>query len=101
VSLPNIQASAWTPLPCSHRIRAAPFCFRKTGFCQYICIDLLQRNWRFRWVGCAGVADPSTTGLVYGLGVQYDVDSKIGVRAGYQSYASDASTIYAAALYNF
>lgn len=43
----------------------------------------------------------SVSGMVYGAGAQYDVTSKIAVRAGYQTYASDVSTIYAAAVYSF
>ncbi len=49
--------------------------------------------------GCPAVG--STSGLVWGVGAQYDVDSNIGVRAGYQTYASDVSALYVAALYNF
>ncbi len=43
----------------------------------------------------------ATSSLVYGLGAQYDVTKEIGVRAGYQTYASDTSSLYVSAQYNF
>lgn len=51
--------------------------------------------------GGACVSPSSSSGLVWGAGAQYDVDQKISVRGGYQTYASDVSTLYVAALYNF
>ena len=93
----GVDAVALFPIASVQHLSA----FGKLGFASTSASISCSGTGAFAGVGCAGVADPSTTGLVYGLGVQYDVDSKIGVRAGYQSYASDASTIYAAALYNF
>ena len=49
--------------------------------------------------GCSGAAG-STSGLDYGVGVQYDMDKKLAVRAGYQGYASNASAFIASVLYS-
>ncbi len=43
----------------------------------------------------------AASSLVYGFGAQYDLDNKLAVRAGYQTYSALASNIYVSGIYSF
>ncbi len=54
--------------------------------------------------GCTGaniIGNTSVSNLVFGFGGQFAVDKHIAIRGGYQTYASNASNIYVAGIYNF
>lgn len=73
--------------------------FAKLGFASTSASASCSGTGVYAGAACTGVS--SASGLVWGVGAQYDVDRQISVRAGYQTYASNVTTMYVAALYNF
>lgn len=73
--------------------------FGKLGFASTSSSATCSGTGAYAAYACSATANAS--GLVWGAGAQYDVDRSVSVRAGYQTYASNVTTLYAAALYNF
>jgi opacity protein-like surface antigen len=91
----GVDAVALFPIKSVQNVSA----FAKLGFANTSASTSCSGTGFYAGVGCTAVG--SASGLVWGVGAQYDVDRQIAVRAGYQTYASNVTTLYVAALYNF
>lgn len=74
--------------------------FGKLGYANNTISASCSGTGAYTGYSCGSVALAST-GLDYGLGLQYMVTSNIGVRGGYQVYEADISALYVAGLFSF
>lgn len=95
ISSIGIDAVALFPIKSVQNVSA----FAKLGFASTSASVSCSGTGLYAGATCSGAG--SASGLVWGFGAQYDVDRQISVRAGYQTYASNVTTLYVAALYNF
>lgn len=92
----GVDAVAMIPIKSVNNLSA----FGKLGFNDVSASTSCSGTGIYAGTACSYSAS-SGINLGYGLGVQYNVNREFDVRAGYQSYASSVSTIYAAGIYNF